>query len=125
MAEQKKATVRDIVNYEPEQYLSEEEVGLIRGAFKNNEKLIKVIRKIMLPTALDANLPIEELAADAWMSDRDFGGMPNEEIKSIVLARQDAIRMVFGGLIKLKVIANQKEESPEEAELRRQKDSAK
>jgi hypothetical protein len=125
MAEQQKASLRDVINYAPEQYLSEEELSTIRSTFRGNDKLIKILRKIMLPSALDLELPIEEVGSDIWMVDKDFASMPNEEIKTIAVGRQDAIKFIFGGLIKLKVLANQAEESEQERAARRAKDSTK
>jgi hypothetical protein len=125
MAEQQKTSLRDVINYSPEQYLSEEELAIIRSTFKGNDRLIKILRKIMVPSAADLELPIEEVGSDVWMLDKDFAAIPNEEIKTIVVGRQNAIKYIFGGLIKLKVIANQTEESEQERNARRAKDSAK
>ncbi len=123
--EQKKATLKDILNYDTETYLSQSEVDLIKRTFKNNPELIKVLRKILLPTAFDPELPIEEMQSDAWMVDKDFALMPAEDIKPIVLARQDMIKFILGGLIKLKMIANIKEETKEEKDARQRMDSLK
>lgn len=120
-----KATLKDLINYDTEMYLSKEEEDLIRRTFKGNNALIKVLRKLFMPTAFDPELPIEEMGKDVWMVDKDFSLMQNEEIKSIVLARQDTIKFILGGLIKLKMIANQKEESEAEELERRKKDSLK
>lgn len=120
-----RASLRDVLNYNPDQYLSDEEVALIRSTFANNPKLIAVIRKVFLPTVADPSLPIEEIANDAFMANMDFGQMAADEIKPIVMGRQDAIRFVIGGLVKLKVIAHGKEESPYAEALRRKKDSSK
>ncbi len=127
MAEQehRPARLQDVLNYTHEPYLSESEVSYIRSIFagKKGNEIVSILRKIFLPTALDTNLPIEEMSSDIWMVDKDFSQVPSNEVKPLVLARQDAIKMVFGGLIKLKVIANSKEESEEQRKLRIKKDS--
>lgn len=123
--DQQRASLSDVLNYDPEQYLSDEEVALIRSTFKDNPKLMAVIRKVMLPTISDPSLPIEEISNDAFLAGLDIGAMPKEELKAIMLARQDAIKFIVGGLVKLKVFAHSREETPDEAERRRYKDSAK
>jgi hypothetical protein len=125
MADNKPASLKDVLPYDPETYLSKDEVDLIRNTFQGNEKLIKVLRKIFLPSAFDPELPIEEIGGDVWMANFDFTQMQSSEIKPLVLGRQDAIKFVIGGLIKLKVIANQTQETEMEAAYRRQKDSTK
>ena len=121
----KPASLKDVLPYETEAYLSKDEVTLVQNTFRGNEKLIKVLRKILLPTALDPELPIEEIGGDVWMANFDFTQMQSAEIKPLVLGRQDAIKFVIGGLIKLKVIANQPQETEMEAAYRRSKDSTK
>jgi hypothetical protein len=125
MSNQEKATLRDVLNYEPEQYLSEDEVALIRSTFKDNRRLIAVLRKVLLPTISDPSLPIEEMAHDAYLAGVDWAAMPADEIKPLILARSEAIKFVAGALMKLKVIANTVGESPYQTELRRKQDSAK
>jgi hypothetical protein len=51
--------------------------------------------------------------------------IPENERASMVLARQEAIEFIVGGLIMLKNLANIKEESPQEKANRREKDSSK
>ena len=123
--ENKPARLEDVLPYSPESYLSPDEITLIRNTFRGNEKLIKVLRKLFLPSAFDPELPIEEIGGDVWMANFDFTQMPSTEVKPLVLGRQDAIKFVLGGLIKLKVIANQEEETEIEKAYRRSKDSTK
>lgn len=120
-----KATLRDVLNYDPEQYLSEDEVALIRSTFKDNKRLITILRKVLLPTISDPSLPIEEMGHDAYMAGIEWSQIPSQEIKPIILARAEAIKFVMGALIKLKVIANATDESPFSKEVRRKQDSAK
>lgn len=121
-----KVSLRDLLNYEIDTYLSEDELRLIRQTFKYNPQLFKILRKIFIPTVHDPELPIEEMGKDLWMTGLDFQSMQNEEVKPIVLGRQEAIKFVIGGLVSLKNLAfSEEEESNEQAELRRTKDSTK
>jgi hypothetical protein len=126
MAEQpKKASLSDVLNYVPEQYLSADELSWIRSTFKDNPKAINTLRKLFLPTISDATLPVEQMGDDAFSSGLDFMSMPAEHAKVIAAARQDAIKFIFGGIIKTKIIAQSEDESPMESALRRSKDSTK
>ena len=118
-----RAKLADVINYQPEQYLSAAEISLIQNTFKNNQALINVVRKVFIPTISDPTLPIEEVNADPFLN-RDWSAMPMDEAKALIVARQDAIKFVIGGLIKLQVLANRSTETPMEAALRRSKDSA-
>lgn len=120
-----KAQLKDILNYNPDAYLSQEDLSLIKNTFGGNPRLIKVLRKILMPVVEDPDMPIEEFSADLFLTGRDWGSIPNEEVKSLVVAREETMKFVMGGLIKLKVIANQQEDSPEEIKERRKKDSTK
>lgn len=127
MAEpQRAARLEDVLPYTPETYLSDSDLAWIQNTFRGaDNKGVKVLRKLFLPSAFDPELPIEEIQHDAWMADTDFRAMQNDEVKPVVLARQDAIKFVLGGLIKIKVLANQKEETAVEAAYRKAKDSDK
>lgn len=120
-----KATLRDVLNYDPEQYLSDDEVALIKSTFKENKRLLTVLRKVLLPTISDPSLPVEEMGHDAYLAGVDWAQIPVDQIKPIILARSEAIKFVMGALIKLKVIANSSDESPYQQQLRRKQDSAK
>ncbi len=113
----------DVLNYQPEQYLNESEMSLIQSTFRGNTSLIAVLRKVMIPTIADPSLPIEEVNADPFLN-RDWSAMPMEEAKALIVARQDAIKFIIGGLIKLQVLANGSNETPMETAMRRAKDSA-
>lgn len=124
MEKPERQTLSDIINYKPEMYLSDGDVDLLRSTFKDNPRLMTVLRKVFLPSVGDPAMPVEEIGQDVWMN-MDFSLMQNEEIKSIVLARQDAIKFVAGSLIRLKIIANSLVPSPLDDEMRRKKDSSK
>jgi len=120
--DKERVTLRDVLNYEPEKYLSDDELALIRSVF-SDKRVLRVLRKVFLPSVGDLDLPIEELEHDVWLVGRDYAMIPDAEIRSIVVGRQDAVKFILGGLIKLKIIANQKEESEEQEIARKKKDS--
>lgn len=118
-----RASLSDVINYAPEQYLSDAELTVIRATFKNNPFLVNTLRKIFIPTIYDAQTPIEHFGKDATDIGRDWAQIPADEAKILYVARQDAIKFVVGGLMHLKTIANSKEETADEAEARQRKDS--
>lgn len=120
-----KTGLADMRNYTPENYFSETEIALIQTIFSNPE-VIKVLRKILIPTISDPDLPIEQYSDDFMIAGtRDYAQIPESEIKSIVLARQEAIKFIAGGLIRIKIIAAVKGETSQNAALRKGKDSSK
>ena len=122
---QSNVKLEDVLHYTPESYFSEDEMTLVRNTFNGatGNRLLKVIRKIMLPTIADPDLPIEEINKDVSLSGIDMMGLAAEHLKPIVLARQESIKFVIGGLIMLKQMANIKEETPANRAARRAKDS--
>ena len=120
-----KATLKDLITYKPEQYMTDEELSLIKSVFKDNVKLLRALRKVFLPTVSDPNLPIEEFGKDLWFAGVDFSQLSKEEVQQRVIAKSEAIKFVMGGFIYLKQMANITEESPMEAALRRSQDSNK
>lgn len=124
---EQQAKLADIISYTPETYFSDEEVTLLRNAFNGptGARLLKVVRKALLPTIADADLPIEEFGKDVFMSAIDFKMMPVEEVKPTILGLQMAVKIVMGSLIQLKNIANVKEPSAQELANARAKNSSK
>ncbi len=120
-----KASLSDIINYKPEQYLSEEELAIIRSTFRDNPKLMTVLRKIFLPTISDPSLPVEEVSKDALLTNIDWMSMSAEHVKAIMQGRMEAIKFIVGGFIQLRMLANSPVESPMSEEARRAKDSTK
>lgn len=114
----------DVINYAPEQYLTDAEVAIIQSAFKDNHFLMNTLRKVLVPTIYDAQTPIEHFAKDSIDIGRDWAAIPADEAKILFVARQDAIKFIIGGLMHLKTIANQKVESSDEKAIRQGKDSA-
>jgi hypothetical protein len=125
MENQEQATLRDVINYEPEQYLSDDEVKLIQDTFRGNKKLLGVLRKVLMPTVADPDLPIEEFGKDMFLVGREYSQIPASEMKQIVLAREEAVKFICGGLISLKQIASLPIESPLDKNLKAKKDSTK
>lgn len=118
----KPASLQDILNYQADSYFSDDEISLIQNTF-SDPKVMKVLRKALLPSIGDPDFPLEELASDVWLQGRDYGAIAVDEIKAIVVGRQEAIKFVSGGLIKLRVMAHSKSETDIEASYRRSKDS--
>jgi hypothetical protein len=125
MSEQKPATLSDIINYEPDTYLTPEDLDLIRSTFKDNKRLLRLLRKVMVPSVGNPELPVEEMGNDAWLAMRDWAQVPADEAKILMVARQEALKFIFGGFIKLKMIANSTDESPFAKDVRRKMDSSK
>ena len=113
-----------MLNYNADTYLKPDEMNLICNTF-NDPKVMSILRKVLLPSVGDLELPLEEMSQDVWLVGRDYAMIPDSEIKSIVLARQEAIKFIVGGLIRLKIIANTKKETQTEKALRIKKDSSK
>lgn len=120
-----KSRLQDVLNYQTEGYFTPEEIAVIQSTF-NNPKVIAILRKALLPSVGDLSLPIEEaLGQDVWLAGYQWQQIPAEEAKILATARQDSIKFIIGGLIKLKVIAHTAPDSDIEAAFKRSKDSAK
>lgn len=120
-----KSGLGDILNYDPGNYFSEQEIGLIQSTFNGNQALLNVLRKILLPTLGDPEMPIEQYGNDVYLSAREWAQIPADEAKVMMVARQDAIKFIAGGLIRLKVIAQSRKPSEQEAAAKAEADSAK
>lgn len=123
MSEQ--AKLKDILNYPVDSYITEQDRQIIKDHFHGNWKLLEVVRKVFMPTITDGGLPVEEMAKDMWFAGTDFAALTKDEAYVRILARQEAIKFVAGGIMSLKQIAHISEESASEKALRRAKDSAK
>jgi UPF0288 family protein (methanogenesis marker protein 3) len=124
MGEQK-TTLRDLINYEAASYINDNDIALIQSTFKDNPRLLRVLRKVLLPSIGDIELPIEEIGKDVWLTLTDWQQVPDDQVKPLVLARQEAIKFIAGGLIQLKVIAQAEEKTIADMQQRRKRDSAK
>jgi len=125
--ENQRASLADVISYTPETYFSDDELQTIRNAFNGPAglQLAKVVRKVMLPSISDPELPIEELSKDMFMSQVDFRSLMADEAKPVAMGLQLAAKAIIGGLVQLRTIANVKDENPVNREQRRGKDSAK
>ena len=114
----------DKLNYTPPLLFSKEEVAQLRATFGGQDNVnMDLLRRIFLPSLFDKDVPVEYGANDMWM-DRDFASIPQEEVKAIVLARQEVVKWVAGSLIRIRQMANQPEgDSPEERAAREKKNS--
>ena len=119
------AKLKDVLQYTPESYFSKEELDLIKRTFKDSPQLVRVIRKVFLPTISDPNLPIEEFSKDVYLAGKSWASIPVSERATLMVGRQEAIEFVLGGLMFLKNLAQTKEETEEEEMKRRKQDSAK
>lgn len=118
-------TTEDVLGETMETYLTQEDAEIIHDAFKGNKRLMKAVQKVFLPTIQDPEMPPESIGEDFWLAGKQWDNMPVDEIKALVVARQDTIRHVMGGLIRIKALANVKRESIQEMKNRRRKDSTK
>lgn len=125
MSEPSPVRIQDVLNYKIETYITDEDRQLIKEHFKDNPALLRVVRKVFMPTLSDPSLPVEEMSKDLWFSGIDFATLSKDEAFVRILAKQEAIKFVAGGVMSLKQIANIKEEDPNVIEARRAKDSAK
>lgn len=122
--EKQNARLEDMLNYQMAEYFSPDEVQLIRSTFRS-QKVLKLLRKAFIPTISDPDLPIEQMGNDMWFAgDRKWDQIPNEEAKSLIVARCETIKFVVNALIRLQVLANSNEETPVEKAQRIGKDSA-
>lgn len=83
-----------------------QEIDLIKSVFRDNEPLLKLMRKVFLPE-IDPTAPLGQII-DLWMT------IPLKEIKpedAIInlLARNTVIQHIDQQLIQLNILANQSE----------------
>lgn len=95
--------------------ITDEERKLIASVFKNNEPLLKLVRKMFLPE-LDPNAPIGQLL-DLWMT-LSVKDVSPEECKIQLVARNTLISHVDNVLMQLKLIAGLEPVTPEEAKAK-------
>lgn len=101
---------------------TEYELSLIRNTFRDNEELLKVMRKVFLPE-IDPDAPIGGLI-DLWMTVQIADKTPEQAYPHLV-ARNTLIQHVDSQLLQLKVLAEMGNETPEEALQRLKKNSSK
>lgn len=101
---------------------TEAELGLMKATFKDNEPLLKLLRKIFLPE-LDPQAPLGEMI-DLWMSLPTKDQTP-EQIAIALTARNSLIQHIDMQLMQLKSLAGAESLTPEEVQARAKMDSAK
>ena len=95
--------------------ITEEELNLIISAFKNNERLLKLTRKMFLPE-LDANAPIGamiDLYKTILTKDRDPMNVTVD-----LMARNMLIDHVDSVLMQLNLLAKMEKQTPEEVKAK-------
>lgn len=112
------ASLRDVINYDPDVYYTPAELAYIRQTFKDNKALFKILRKALIPTISDPDLPLEQWSEDFMSKNRNWDQVPEAERGTLIVARQEALKFIVGALIALKVLAHseeQKERSPKDS----------
>lgn len=99
---------------------TDNELNLIQATFKNNEELLKLLRKAFLPE-LDPEAPIGQ-TIDLWMTIPLDGLTPEQAIINLK-ARNSLISHVDQRLMELKVLAESDNLTPEQAVERLRKNS--
>ncbi len=86
-----------------ERRITDEEIEILKGMFKDNDKLLKVIRKIFLPE-VTPDAPLGE-NIDLWMT-TPIKDMSPEQALINITARNHLITHVEQSLMQLKILAN-------------------
>lgn len=102
--------------------INEDEMRLIRATFKDNEPLLRLMRKMFLPE-IDPSAPIGQMI-DLWMT-VDIKEMSPEEAIINIKARNTLITHLDQQLMSLKLIANTEPMSQDEAVAKVKADSTK
>ena len=96
---------------------------MIRKTFRANDALLKLLRKLFVPT-YSYNSELGQQPIDAWR-DIDFSSLPADEAKIQVIARLKSIAVLEQGLLFLQILANQSEKTPDELEALARQNSSK
>ena len=100
----------------------EGEIELIKAVFKDNEILLKTLRKIFLPE-ITADAPLGQ-NIDLWMT-IPVGQMSEQQAIINLVARTQLIQHIESQLLQLKILANTDVKTLEEAREQIKKDSTK
>ncbi len=98
------------------------EMSILKNTFKGQEELVRLMRKLFLPE-LEPFTPLGQ-NIDLWMTVK-IDGMPMEEAIINIKARNSLIQHLDQVLMTIKTLAEQADETPEEAKERMKKDSSK
>lgn len=102
--------------------ITPEEQQLIRAVFKDNENLLRLMRKMFLPE-LDPTAPLGQMI-DLWMTVK-IAEMTPEMAYVNLLARNTLISHLDQTLMQLSIISKMEPITPEEAVAKVKADSAK
>lgn len=98
------------------------ELDLIKSTFKDNEKLLKLLRKVFLPE-YDPQAPFGQ-TVDLWMT-IDLSNLSPEEQIIRLIARNTIITHIEAQLMQLNTLAELKELTPQERAEKAMQDSMK
>lgn len=98
------------------------EITILKSAFKGNEELLRLMRKIFLPELAPYN-PLGQ-NIDLWMTVKVDDMLPEQALINIK-ARNQLIQHLDQCLQSIKVLAETADETPEEVVERLKKDSSK
>lgn len=101
---------------------TEQELAIFKGAFKDNEPLLKLLRKVFLPE-LDPQAPLGQMI-DIWMSTATKDRTP-EQIAIELTARNMLIQHVDGMLMQMRTLAGMETMTQEEVVAKVKADSSK
>lgn len=101
---------------------SDAELALIQATFKDNDPLLKLLRKVFLPE-YQPYAPLGQ-AVDLWMT-VDVRNLTPEQAYVRLLARNELITHVEQQLIQLQFLTSIKTETPEEKGAKATKNSTK
>lgn len=102
--------------------ITEDERRIIAAAFKDNEALLRLMRKVFLPE-LDPTAPIGQMI-DLWLT-VDTKDMTPDMVYVNLQARNKLIQHVDQQLMTLKLIADAEQITPEQVAEKAKADSAK
>lgn len=104
-----------------EMRFTKEELEMLKGAFKGNDKLLKLLRKVFLPE-YDYEAPLGQVI-DLWLS-LPVEGISPQEAQTKLIARNQLIMHIEQQLIQLDALANERQLTPEEIAKRAKQNSA-
>lgn len=103
---------------------TDEELSLLKNTFKDNEKLLKLLRKVFLPE-YDPEAPLGQTVDRLWMGLDMLAQMSPHDRELAILVHLKLNNHVERQLIQLDALAKQEAESEEAKAKRIKKDSAK
>lgn len=100
----------------------EDEIELIKSVFKDNEKLLKTLRKVFLPEVM----PYAPLGQniDLWMT-IPVGQMTEQQAVVNLMARNSLIQHIESQLLQLRILADTDAKTLDEVREKLKKDSTK